>query len=203
MCIAAAVCLMSGSLESMVSASNSKKEEYYKEYQKIVKETNEKLGREDFRLGSIDEIDESEMLTPEEFRKSVDALIKLDEQEAVLDEDNFDVQPLASGETVTASKSKKVNIAKTTASIKCKVTLVTRYNSSSKRRFITQIKNCSTTVSGNGFQWKKTPTISKSVIDGGRTAYVKVSGVIKNRAALEKQVGLSYYFYCNSGGGIN
>ena len=40
-------------------------------------------------------------------------------------------------------------------------------NESKKRRFITQIKSAKITVSGYGFSWKKSPTITKRVIDGG------------------------------------
>ena len=64
---------------------------------------------------------------------------------------------------MTESQNKKVSVSDNhSVTVKCTATFVTRYNASKKRRFITQI-----TVSGYGFSWKKSPTITKRVIDGG------------------------------------
>ncbi|MBP0073223.1 hypothetical protein, partial [Anaerostipes hadrus] len=68
----------------------------------------------------------------------------------------------ASGETVTESKNKKGSVADNhSGKMKCTATLETRYNADKKRRFITQIKSAKVTVSGYGFSWKKSPTITK------------------------------------------
>ncbi len=45
-------------------------------------------------------------------------------------------------------------------------------------------------------------TITKRVIDGGRTGEILCLGVIKNSSGFTKQVSLSFEFYCNTGGGI-
>ena len=109
----------------------------------------------------------------------------------------------ASGETVTESQNKKVSVSDNhSVTVKCTATFVTRYNASKKRRFITQIKSAKITVSGYGFSWKKSPTITKRVIDGGRTGEILCLGVIKNPSGFIKQVSLSFEFYCNTGGGI-
>ena len=151
------------------------------------------------------------MLTPKEFQKAVNAAIQLDTQKPVIDdnggeysnESNDNMTARASGETVTESQNKKVSVADNHSVImKCTATFVTRYNASKKRRFITQIKSAKVTVSGYGFSWKKSPTITKRVIDGGRTGEILCLGVIKNPSGFTKQVSLSFEFYCNTGGGI-
>ena len=153
-----------------------KKQEYYQEYKRIIREANEKIGSKDFDLLPIDEINEDDMLTPKEFQKAVNAA----------NESNDNMSARASGETVTESQNKKVSVADNhSVTMKCTATFVTRYNASKKRRFITQIKSAKVTVSGYGFSWKKSPTITKRVIDGGRTGEI-----------------LSFEFYCNTGGGI-
>ena len=48
----------------------------------------------------------------------------------------------------------------------------------------------------------KSSTITKRVIDGGRTGEILCLGVIKNSSGFTKQVSLSFEFYCNTGGGI-
>ena len=48
-----------------------KKQEYYQEYKRIIREANEKIGSKDFDLLPIDEINEDDMLTPKEFQKAV------------------------------------------------------------------------------------------------------------------------------------
>lgn len=69
---------------------------------------------------------------------------------------------------MTQSQNKKVSVPDNhSVTVKCTATFVTRYNTSKKRRFITQIKSAKITVSGYGFSWKKSPTITKRVIDGG------------------------------------
>ena len=151
-----------------------KKQEYYQEYKRIIREANEKIGSKDFDLLPIDEINEDDIMSAR-----------------------------ASGETVTESQNKKVSVADNHSVImKCTATFVTRYNASKKRRFITQIKSAKVTVSGYGFSWKKSPTITKRVIDGGRTGEILCLGVIKNPSGFTKQVSLSFEFYCNTGGGI-
>ena len=71
----------------------------------------------------------------------------------------------ASGETVTESQNKKVSVSDNhSVTVKCTATFVTRYNASKKRRFITQIKSAKITVSGYGFSWKKSPTITKETV---------------------------------------
>ena len=151
------------------------------------------------------------MLTPKEFQKAVNAAIQLDTQKPVIDdnggeysnESNDNMTARASGETVTESQNKKVSVADNHSVImKCTATFVTRYNASKKRRFITQIKSAKVTVSGYGFSWKKSPTITKRVIDGGITGEILCLGVIKNSSGFTKQVSLSFEFYCNTGGGI-
>ena len=188
-----------------------KKQQYYQKYEKIIKEANEKIGSKDFELLPIDEINEDDMLTPKEFQKAVNAAIQLDTQKPVIDdnggeysnESNDNMTARASGETVTESQNKKVSVADNHSVImKCTATFVTRYNASKKRRFITQIKSAKVTVSGYGFSWKKSPTITKRVIDGGRTGEILCLGVIKNPSGFTKQVSLSFEFYCNTGGGI-
>ena len=153
-----------------------KKQEYYQEYKRIIREANEKIGSKDFDLLPIDEINEDDMLTPKEFQKAVNAAIQLDTQKPVIDdnggeysnESNDNMSARASGETVTESQNKKVSVADNHSVImKCTATFVTRYNASKKRRFITQIKSAKITVSGYEFSWKKSPTITKRVIDGG------------------------------------
>ena len=179
-----------------------KKQEYYQEYKRIIREANEKIGSKDFDLLPIDEINEDDMLTPKEFQKAVNAAIQLDTQKPVID-DNGGEYARDSGETVTESQNKKVSVADNHSVImKCTATFVTRYNASKKRRFITQIKSAKVTVSGYGFSWKKSPTITKRVIDGGRTGEILCLGVIKNSSGFTKQVSLSFEFYCNTGGGI-
>ena len=85
----------------------------------------------------------------------------------------------ASGETVTESQNKKVSVSDNhSVTVKCTATFVTRYNASKKRRFITQIKSAKITVSGYGFSWKKSPTITKRVIDGGRTGEILCLGAV-------------------------
>ena len=188
-----------------------KKQEYYQEYKRIIREANEKIGSKDFDLLPIDEINEDDMLTPKEFQKAVNAAIQLDTQKPVIDdnggeysnESNDNMSARASGETVTESQNKKVSVADNHSVImKCTATFVTRYNASKKRRFITQIKSAKVTVSGYGFSWKKSSTITKRVIDGGRTGEILCLGVIKNPSGFTKQVSLSFEFYCNTGGGI-
>ena len=172
---------------------------------------NEKIESKDFELLPIDEINEDDMLTPKEFQKAVNSAIQLDTQKPVIDdnggeysnESNDNMSARASGETVTESQSKDVRVATNhLVTIKCTATFVTRYNASKKRRFITQIKSAKVTVSGYGFSWKKSPTITKRVIDGGRTGEILCLGVIKNPSGFTKQVSLSFEFYCNTGGGI-
>ena len=127
-----------------------KKQEYYQEYKRIIREANEKIGSKDFDLLPIDEINEDDMLTPKEFQKAVNAAIQLDTQKPVIDdnggeysnESNDNMSARASGETVTESQNKKVSVADNHSVImKCTATFVTRYNASKKRRFITQIKS--------------------------------------------------------------
>ena len=73
----------------------------------------------------------------------------------------------ASGETVTESQNKKVSVSDNhSVTVKCTATFVTRYNTSKKRRFITQIKSAKITVSGDGLSWNRSRTITKLVIDG-------------------------------------
>ena len=144
-----------------------KKQDYYQEYKRIIREANEKIGSKDFELLPIDEINEDDMLTPKEFQKAVNAAIQLDTQKPVIDDNGGEYS-----------------------------------NESKKRRFITQIKSAKITVSGYGFSWKKSPTITKRVIDGGRTGEILCLGVIKNPSGFTKQVSLSFEFYCNTGGGI-
>ena len=118
-------------------------------------------------------------------------------------ESNDNMTARASGETVTESQNKKVSVSDNhSVTVKCTATFVTRYNASKKRRFITQIKSAKVTVSGYGFSWKKSPTITKRVIDGGRTGEILCLGVIKNSSGFTKQVSLSFEFYCNTGRGI-
>ena len=62
-----------------------KKQQYYQEYEKIIKEANEKIGSKDFELLPIDEINEDDMLIPKEFQKTVNAAIQLDTQKPVID----------------------------------------------------------------------------------------------------------------------
>ena len=159
-----------------------KKQEYYQEYKRIIREANEKIGSKDFELLPIDEINEDDMLTPKEFQKAVNAAIQLDTQKPVIDdnggeysnESNDNMSARASGETVTESQNKKVSVADNHSVImKCTATFVTRYNASKKR-----------------------------VIDGGRTGEILCLGVIKNPSGFIKQVSLSFEFYCNTGGGI-
>ena len=50
--------------------------------------------------------------------------------------------------------------------------------------------------------YQKSSTITKRVIDGGRTGEILCLGVIKNSSGFTKQVSLSFEFYCNTGGGI-
>ena len=63
-----------------------KKQQYYQEYEKIIKEANEKIGSKDFELLPIDEINEDDMLIPKEFQKTVNAAIQLDTQKPVIDD---------------------------------------------------------------------------------------------------------------------
>ena len=63
-----------------------KKQEYYQEYKRIIREANEKIGSKDFDLLPIDEINEDDMLTPKEFQKAVNAAIQLDTQKPVIDD---------------------------------------------------------------------------------------------------------------------
>ena len=92
-----------------------KKQEYYQEYKRIIREANEKIGSKDFELLPIDEINEDDMLTPKEFQKAVNAAIQLDTQKPVIDdnggeysnESNDNMSARASGETVTESQNKK------------------------------------------------------------------------------------------------
>ena len=101
---------------------------------------------------------------------------------------------------MTESQSKDVRVATNhLVTIKCTATFVTRYNASKKRRFITQIKSAKVTVSGYGFSWKKSPTITKRVIDGGRTGEILCLGVIKNSSGFTKQVSLSFEFFAIQG----
>lgn len=188
-----------------------KKQEYYQEYKRIIKEANEKIGSKDFELLPIDEINEDDMLTPKEFQKAVNASIQLDTQKPVIDnnggeysnESNDNMSARASGETVTESQSKDVRVATNhLVTIRCRATFVTRYNASKKRRFITQIKSAKVTVSGYGFSWKKSPTITKRVIDSGRTGEISCLGVIKNSSGFTKQISSTFEFYCNTAGGI-
>ena len=96
-----------------------KKQQYYQEYEKIIKEANEKIGSKDFELLPIDEINEDDMLIPKEFQKTVNAAIQLDTQKPVIDdnggeysnESNDNMSARASGETVTESQNKKVSVA--------------------------------------------------------------------------------------------
>lgn len=188
-----------------INADESKKEKYYREYKKIIEEANDSLGSEEFRLTPMDEVNEEDMQTPEEFQKTVDALMKLEDAEAVLDEGNDPQDTSASageGEQVDASQTKKMDVCNVTSAVKCDVSLTTRYNSSAKRRFVTRIDQCLVTVSGSSFHWKEQPVISEKIIDSGRTVQVKAAGVLENSSALEKQADLTYEFYCNSGGGI-
>ena len=188
-----------------------KKQEYYQEYQKIIKEANKKVGDDEFALLPMSEIDEKNMLTPEEFQKVVDATIQLETQAPMEDNDpdeysDESVDQLsgrASGETVTESQTRKVAVSKNQyIRLKCTATFVTRYNSSKKRRFITEIKSAKVTVTGLGFTWKKSPTMTKKIIDGGRTGEISCLGVLKNSSGFTKQVSEIFEFYCNSAGGI-
>ena len=63
-----------------------KKQEYYQEYKRIIREANEKIGSKDFELLPIDEINEDDMLIPKEFQKAVNAAIQLDTQKPVIDD---------------------------------------------------------------------------------------------------------------------
>lgn len=108
------------------------------------------------------------MLPPKEFKDSIEVLLKAEEQEPVLEENTqgeFDDGPhlRASGETVSASKTKSYTIGNIKVKIKCNVTVFTRYNSTSKRRFIMQIKKYSSQVSGSGYHWKANPTATKGI----------------------------------------
>ena len=77
---------------------------------------------------------------------------------------------------MTQSQNKKVSVPDNhSVTVKCTATFVTRYNASKKRRFITQIKCAKITVSGYGFSWKKSPTITKRVIEGVSQSLCKPS----------------------------
>lgn len=196
------ICLLTASLlmisYPVYAADNmQQKEEYYKQYSKIVNRLSNETGCK-IELLPMAEFTEKDWRSPEEFEKVVREFAT--SKFVLVGDENGTDWNMVSRSSVSASK----NATKSTSdgysyTVKISAKFNTQY--SSGRQYISSVSSISSRlVSGNG-TWTQTGS-DYSLMDGGRTASVTVTGKA-TYAGASYTVRPTAEFYCSATGGIS
>lgn len=184
-----------------LAAANSedeKREEYYKEYDKICKEVNETTTQNISLLPKKD-INSEDLIEPSLFKETVSDITQADYQNIIASGNILKASPVLTGKfSKTKSCSVKVN-STNSITINCKLTGTYYYDKSMKRCYLGKINNPTFTVSGGS--WKNRG-YTKSLIDGSRTAYIELKGKAVVGSNYTKNFSRAIEFHCTEEGKI-
>lgn len=197
-CIAVVACLISGSMGTMIHASNSKKEKYYKEYQKIVQEVNLDTDQT-LELMPMEKMNDKDLIKPEKFEATIENIPEAEYEDIVLAGNLLKASSVLKG-TFSKTKSCKVKVNSThSITIHCKLTGNYYYDKLAKRCYFGKINNPTFTVSGGS--WKNRG-YTKAFIDNSRTADIEIKGTAVAGSNYTKKFSKSIEFYCSEEGNI-
>jgi hypothetical protein len=180
------------------AASLSQKDEYYKQYQVIVKEAKEKYNA-DITLDPIDSINEKDMVSPKEFKKFIDK-VGNNEFKVEIAKGGTDTLSLSrTSGSVPASKNATIKTDSKSFTIKISANFYTMLGNS--RQIIDSVEDISSKSTGTG-TWKQVGEGAYDLIDGRRTAEVTVQGNLKYSGMNWNGKDATVSFYCTSAGDI-
>jgi hypothetical protein len=191
------ICLLGSSLASLPAnaITSSTKEQTYEEYQKIIEDAKEKYDAQIYLL-PIDQINESDMLSPEEFKDKIDKIVN----EKIDVKVNNDVSGIIKTELYAYGygTTKVYDDSDDSYTIKIACDCYTEYNSVAGREVFNRIQNINS--SSNACDWNQEGSESYT-FDGNRSACIKVSGTF-TVAGMKFTKTASITLNCSSDGNV-
>lgn len=191
-----------GYAETGSGLSYAEKVKLYSEYTKIAEEASEEYSMPVF-ISPMDSFADAEWVSAEAYKAEMDSIIKSFKITSVISSENL--SNAAARSAVSATKIVSAlymqNGTENTINISVTGSFNTQYSSSLDRQLFSGINSITAVKSSGNGTWTY-DGYAKSLIDGGRTYHITVSGYVKietvNFAALADT-----YFYCSGNGGVS
>lgn len=177
--------------DAMVNTAT--KLDYYTQYQSIVEEVS-KNTELDITLLPMEEFSDEDWKTPDEFRQFITDVANW----------NLTCTDSSSMSRSSGSATKSVTVDADGHNYTISITgsFTTQYSSVHKCQVMSGITSISSKISGSTGTWTQTG-YERSLIDGGRTYAITVSGTLKIGGATFSNKLAYCEFYCNAQGAIS
>ncbi|WP_397538280.1 hypothetical protein [Rummeliibacillus pycnus] len=185
------------------SLTEKQKQQYYKQYVKIVDEAMEKKVGIHIEVVPMDKFKPEDWVEPKAFatmiQNMVDEHITTERETLNALSSTYDlIAKNVNGKTI---KTTHIYVSGHIPEIEVTANIETQYNERSDRQLFAKIDNISTHVVGSSGKWEQT-SYEASLIDGGRTYSIHIEGIFKKYGqSFEKAFTIE--FSCNKFGKIS